>query len=159
MLDTSIASSEVEVLEQSGSHKAIQNLLRVYYEPLELWFLRVSIEKVTSVVVALRTMLTIQAHCLDSPDLSTEPVVSSLVDDTFYLIKLVLNRILSCGSLATLRSMRQKLGEVIERDFNGIIQRKMEGVYAGQAVSEREKEKARDQRSAFIASHSSILQT
>lgn len=48
--------------------------------------------------------------------------------------------------------MRQKLGEVIERDFNGIIKRRMEAVYAGQAVSEREKDKARDQRSAFVVS-------
>lgn len=43
----STKASHVEVLEQSGSHKAIQNLLRVYYEPLELWFLRISIEKVS----------------------------------------------------------------------------------------------------------------
>jgi len=34
------------VLEQSGSQRAIQNLLKVYYEPLELWFLRMSVEKV-----------------------------------------------------------------------------------------------------------------
>jgi hypothetical protein len=40
-----------EVLEQSGSHKAIQNLLRVYYEPLELWFLRISIEKVSAPLI------------------------------------------------------------------------------------------------------------
>lgn len=42
-----VGTTQGEVLEQSGSHKAIQNLLRVYYEPLELWFLRVSIEKVS----------------------------------------------------------------------------------------------------------------
>ena len=37
---------ELEVLEQSASQRAIENLLKVYYEPLELWFLRTSIEKV-----------------------------------------------------------------------------------------------------------------
>jgi hypothetical protein len=37
---------EMDVLEQSGSQRAIENLLKVYYEPLELWFLRTSIEKV-----------------------------------------------------------------------------------------------------------------
>lgn len=52
--------------------------------------------------------------------------------------------------------MRQKLGEVIERDFNGLIKRKMEAVYAGQAVSDREKEKARDQRLAFIVSSTDL---
>ena len=34
------------VLEQSGSQRAIENLLKVYYEPLELWYLRMSVEKV-----------------------------------------------------------------------------------------------------------------
>lgn len=38
--------SDMEVLEKSGSQRAIENLLKVYYEPLELWFLRSSIEKV-----------------------------------------------------------------------------------------------------------------
>jgi hypothetical protein len=38
---------ELEVLEQSGSQRAIENLLKVYYEPLELWFLRTSVEKVS----------------------------------------------------------------------------------------------------------------
>lgn len=36
----------MEILEQSGSQRAIENLLKVYYEPLEFWFLRMSIEKV-----------------------------------------------------------------------------------------------------------------
>ena len=39
--------NELEVVEQSGSQRAIENLLKVYYEPLELWFLRTSIEKVS----------------------------------------------------------------------------------------------------------------
>ncbi len=36
---------DLAVLEQSGSQRAIENLLKVYYEPLELWFLRTSVEK------------------------------------------------------------------------------------------------------------------
>lgn len=94
-----------------------------------------------------------QAHCLDSPDPSSQPVISSMVDDTFYLIKLILNRILSCGSTSTLGSMRLKLAEVIERDVIGIVKRKMESVYSGQAASDREKHKARDQKTAFVVCH------
>lgn len=44
---------KLEVLEQSGSQRAIENLLKVYYEPLELWFLRTSIEKVSRLVAKL----------------------------------------------------------------------------------------------------------
>ena len=36
----------MDVVEQSGSQRAIENLLKVYYEPLEMWFLRMSFEKV-----------------------------------------------------------------------------------------------------------------
>lgn len=39
-------TEDMSVLEQSGSQRAIENLLKVYYEPLELWFLRMSVEKV-----------------------------------------------------------------------------------------------------------------
>ena len=38
---------KLEVIEQSGSQRAIENLLKVYYEPLELWYLRSSVEKVS----------------------------------------------------------------------------------------------------------------
>ncbi|WWC86365.1 uncharacterized protein L201_001241 [Kwoniella dendrophila CBS 6074] len=129
---------KILVIEQSGSQKAIENLLKVYYEPLELWFLRMSIEK---------------AHRLDSPDTSIRPHLSSILDDTFYLLKLVIGRLLSCGSIATLRSMRQKLAEVIERDYTGVIRKKMDAVYMGQVPSSQGTEKdkrERDQRSAFI---------
>ena len=37
---------DMDVVKQSGSQRAIENLLKVYYEPLELWFLRMSVEKV-----------------------------------------------------------------------------------------------------------------
>nr|XP_019049350.1 hypothetical protein I302_03136 [Kwoniella bestiolae CBS 10118]OCF28280.1 hypothetical protein I302_03136 [Kwoniella bestiolae CBS 10118] len=131
---------QMDVIEQSGSQRAIENLLKVYYEPLEMWFLRMSIEK---------------AHRLDLPDISSRPHLSSILDDTFYLLKLVLGRLLSCGSIATLRSMRQKLAEVIERDYTGVIRKKMDAVYVGQAPSSQDRgtekdKRERNQRSAFM---------
>ncbi|EIW72587.1 hypothetical protein TREMEDRAFT_70757 [Tremella mesenterica DSM 1558] len=127
---------DMEIVEQSGSQKAIENLLKVYYEPLEIWFLRTSIEK---------------AHRLETPDLSTRPHLSSILDDTFYLLKLILNRVLSCGSLSSLRVMRHKIGEVIEKDYIGVLRRKMDGVYALPHATGVEREKReRDQKIAFI---------
>ncbi|WWC58480.1 uncharacterized protein I303_101023 [Kwoniella dejecticola CBS 10117] len=131
---------QMDVIEQSGSQRAIENLLKVYYEPLELWFLRMSIEK---------------AHRLDSPDVSSRPHLSSILDDTFYLLKLVIGRLLSCGSIATVKSMRLRLAEVIERDYTGVIRKKMDAVYAGSGSSAQDRggekdKRERDQRAAFV---------
>lgn len=41
------AQLNADILDLSGSQRAIANLLKVYYEPLEIWFLRSSIEKVS----------------------------------------------------------------------------------------------------------------
>lgn len=46
----------MDVIEQSGSQRAIENLLKVYYEPLELWYLRSSIEKVALSLQSLMTL-------------------------------------------------------------------------------------------------------
>ena len=145
--DTSVPSTpsaakpttDMSVIDQSGSQRAIENLLKVYYEPLELWFLRVSIEK---------------AHRLDSPETSSQPHLSSILDDTFYLLKLVVNRVLSIGSITTLKSMRHRIVEVVERDYLGVIREKMDGVYGasgGQDRAERER-REKDQKAAFIVS-------
>lgn len=36
----------MDVLDESDSRRIMENLLRRYYEPLEAWYLRSSIEKV-----------------------------------------------------------------------------------------------------------------
>lgn len=68
---------------------------------------------------------------MDTPDLSSRPHISSVVDDVFYLLKLVINRIVMSGSLSTFKSMRQNIGNIIERDFIGILQKKTDTVYSG----------------------------
>lgn len=37
----------MDVLNDSDGQKAVDNMLRTYYEPLEGWYLRTSIEKVS----------------------------------------------------------------------------------------------------------------
>ena len=68
---------------------------------------------------------------MDTPDLSERPHVSSVVDDVFYLIKLVFNRGLTSGSITTLRSIMETVGRVVERDYLGVLQKKMDAVYSG----------------------------
>lgn len=127
------------MVEQSGSQRAIENLLKTYYEPLELWYLRSSVEK---------------AHRLDSPEILSKPHLSSILDDTFYLIKVVLQRVLSSGSLTSLRSMRQKIVTVLEKDYAAVLTKKMESVYAASGAYDRaEKERReKDQKATYIVS-------
>lgn len=114
-----LPSSEEEVLkivEESSSLKVFQAVLKEYYEPMETWFLRTSTEK------ALR---------LDTPDTSLRPHLSSAPDDVFYLLKLVLYRLIHSSSLVTLERMIVTVEEIVEEGFLGGIKRKMDGVYAG----------------------------
>ncbi len=106
----------------------------------------------------------LEAHRLDNPDTSSRPHLSSILDDTFYLLKLVVNRVLSCGSLPTLRSMSARISEVIERDYIRIIRKKMEAVYEAQASGgqDRSGEKERrekEQRTSFIVGIKAGLRT
>jgi hypothetical protein len=38
----------LRLLDDSDSRRTIENMLKMYYEPLEAWYLRSSIEKVRS---------------------------------------------------------------------------------------------------------------
>lgn len=133
------ADVDESILTTSLSQRAMENLLRTYYLPLEEWYLRTAVEK---------------AHKLDQADSSSKPYLSSILDDTFYLVKIVLSRALSSGSMDTLARMRQRVAQVLERDYIDVLSRKMEAVYAsGQGVSYDRTEKERrekDQRTAII---------
>lgn len=128
-----------DVVEHSDSQRAIENLLKTYYEPLELWYLRSSVEK---------------AHRLDAADTSAKPHLSSILDDTFYLIKVVLQRVLSSGSVGTLRSMRERIATVLEKDYAAVLSKKMDQALAqGTTYDRGEKERReRDQRETFVVS-------
>lgn len=106
---------------------------------MELWYLRSSVEK---------------AHRLDSPEMLSKPHLSSILDDTFYLIKVVLQRVLSSGSLTALRSMRQKVVTVLEKDYASVLSKKMESVYSTSGVFDRadKERREKDQKEAYIVS-------
>ena len=91
---------------------------------------------------------------MDVPDTANTPQLSSILDDTFYLLKLVLKRSLSCGSITTLGNLREKVVEAIERDYIAVIKKKIEGIYSNTSVSQdRNADKSNrehDQTSSFI---------
>src|SRR4051812_40106909 len=91
---------------------------------------------------------------LQSPATTTTP------DDVFYILKSVVTRLLAMGSLSGVDKMLLQLREIFDRDYIGIIKRKMEDVYknAGPVTSNARPDKIeRENRLAFIVGPS--LQT
>lgn len=120
-------------MEQSSFKHALHHQLATIYEPLEIWYLRSSIEK---------------AHVLDEPDLYNKPLLSSIVDDTFFILKKVLHRQTSLASLPTVKRMCLEVRNVMERDFSDVIKKRMDAVWAfvqssTQATRAKEEESAR----------------
>lgn len=176
---------DLSIVEKSDSKKIIEGALKKYYEPMEVWYLRSSIDKVRFIFPFLSASLIAhsaffpsrppQALRLDTPDTSSRPHLSSAPDDTFYLLKLVLYRLVASSSLPTLDRMVANISEIMERDFIGGIKRKMDGVYAGVrsagaqnatsggaggSVKGVEAERMeREMRGTFVVSLSSLLHT
>lgn len=101
-----------------------------------------------------------QAHRLSRPDISQSPAITTTPDDVFYILKTVLSRLLSTGSTKALESMCDSLRDVMDRDYNGIIKKKLDDVYrnAGNTGSAARGEKAeRENRIAFLVSYPYLL--
>ncbi|KAJ7632374.1 COG4 transport protein-domain-containing protein [Roridomyces roridus] len=107
-------SPEVAALEATASQRLFEDVLSSRYIPLELWYTRTTIDK---------------AHRLSSPDTSQTPVTTTTPDDVFYILKIVLSRLLSTGSLKTLEKTLEQLREVMDRDYVAVIKRKLDDVY------------------------------
>ncbi|KAL1755392.1 COG4 transport protein-domain-containing protein [Schizophyllum commune] len=115
-------------------------LLATYYIPMETWYIRVIIDK---------------AHRLSAMDCTQSPPITTTPDDVFYVLKVVLTRLLASGSLPHVERTLGHLREIMERDFAGIIKRKMDDVYRGTGGSGdrplRASDKAEhDSRTSFI---------
>lgn len=97
-----------------------------------------------------------QAHKLSNPDLSQSPITTTTPDDVFYIIKVVLARLLSTGSSATVEKMSELLRSVMDKDYAGIIKKKLDDVYKTAGASGvggiRGEKAERESRQAFIVS-------
>ncbi|KAG9013015.1 hypothetical protein FRB94_004408 [Tulasnella sp. JGI-2019a] len=139
---TAPAHPEVEIVETSDCHKLMEQLLVTYYSPLEVWYLRSVIDK---------------AHRVSSQE-SSDPPQTTTPDDVFYILKVVMSRLLSSGSSKCVERMGTLIRQIVERDLANVIRRKMEDIYSPQGQAGRiaggsaiQKEKVeRDSRNAFI---------
>lgn len=90
-----------------------------------------------------------QAHRLSTPDALSSPATTTTPDDVFYILKVVLTRLISTGSPRALERTSVLLRDVIERDYAGTIKRKMDDVYRTAGAMRGEKAE-RESRLAFI---------
>jgi hypothetical protein len=131
--------ASLALIEQSSFRANLQRELLTVYEPLELWYLRSSIEK---------------AHQLDEPDLYNKPYLSSSLDDAFFILKKVLQRLVATSSVATHKRMCNEIRTIMEKDFGDILKKKMDGVWAGitsTALTSRHKEEAQARQSFAVS--------
>ncbi|KAG5219426.1 COG4 transport protein-domain-containing protein [Salix suchowensis] len=121
----------VRCIEKSGSNKLFMELLSTCYMPMEVWYLRPSGLK---------------------PRLEPGPSSTTTPDDVFYVLKVVLSRSLSTGSLATVEKATSQLRDVMEQDYAGGIKKKLDDVYRPSASSGNRGERAEaENRISFIA--------
>jgi len=105
---------------------------------MEIWYLRNIITK---------------AHKTSSLDLSQTPPTTSVPDLAFYLLKTVLSRLLSTGSVVALNGTVSRFREVIENDYTGAIARKLDDVYRNSGATHntsRSEKSERETRLSFI---------
>ncbi|EKM55831.1 uncharacterized protein PHACADRAFT_209352 [Phanerochaete carnosa HHB-10118-sp] len=132
-VDTGV-SDALEAIEASSSRQLMEDTLSTYYVPMEVWYSRTIIDK---------------AHSLSKPDFSQLPAITTTPDDAFYILKVVLSRLLSSGTVKIVEKASEALREAMDRDYAGVIKRKLDDVYrtGGSGPSARGE---KESRQAFI---------
>ncbi|KAK7693068.1 hypothetical protein QCA50_002633 [Cerrena zonata] len=126
----------LQAVETSTSRKLVDDLLTKYYAPLEAWYTRTIVDK---------------AHRLSSPDLTQSPIVTTTPDDAFYILKVVLSRLLSTGNVDIVAKASSQLQEIMDRDYASVIKKKLDEVYrGGSTVSNSAIVREREMRQSFI---------
>ncbi|GAA96628.1 hypothetical protein E5Q_03298 [Mixia osmundae IAM 14324] len=101
----------IDLIEKSAFNEQLSLHLGQVYVPFETWYFRTSVEK---------------AHTLDEADLGSQPVLSSSLDDTFYILKKVIGRALSMGSATALAAIAKSMRNILDNDFAEILARRTE---------------------------------
>lgn len=138
--DSRANRAELPIMERSSFRANLHRELLTVYEPLELWYLRSSVEK---------------AHQLDEADLYNKPYISSSLDDTFFILKKVLQRLVATSSCSTHKRMCAEIKSIMEKDFGDILKKRMDNVWNGitsTAQSARQKEEAQARQSFIVSS-------
>lgn len=111
-------SVPLTLIESSQLKSELQHHMTHSYQPMELWYFRISVEK---------------AHQIDEFDTNSKPTVSSVLDDTFFILKKIIQRLISAASASTLRSALHEVRQILDRDYVGGLRRKIEATLASVA--------------------------
>jgi len=71
---------------------------------------------------------------MSSPDVSQIPVITTTPDDVFYILKSVISRMVSTSSVLVMGQTLEQLREVVDKDYIGIIKKKLDDVYRNQTT-------------------------
>jgi hypothetical protein len=96
-----------------------------------------------------------QAHRLSSTDLSQSPITTTTPDDVFYILKSVTSRVLTTGSLTSVERTLEKLRDIIDQDYIGVIKKRLDEIYRNPGSSNsnvRPDRVERENRITFIVS-------
>ena len=87
-------------------------------------------------------------------DMSQTQVFTTTPDDAFYILKVVLSRMLTTASLATVERTSELLRDVMDKDYACVVKNKLDSVYKGSANGQgnRGVNTERENRQAFIVS-------
>lgn len=72
---------------------------------------------------------------MDEPDFSSTPYLSSSLDDTFYIVKKTLHRVVSTASVSNLVGMCKEMRIVLERDVAEVWKARIEGAFKDLAAN------------------------
>ncbi|KAG7092221.1 hypothetical protein E1B28_008588 [Marasmius oreades] len=130
------ASRHASLVESTPSQVRFEHLLTTCYIPMEVWYIRTIIDK---------------AHRMSSLDSTQAVVITTTPDDVFYVLKVVIARLYSTGSLTTVQRLMQKLREVLEEDYINVLKKKLQDVYRNAPVGQSTNQKSeRENRHAYI---------
>ena len=96
-----------------------------------------------------------QAHRLSSPDSLLTPPTTTTPDDVFYILKIVLQRLLSTASLSSVERTVAQVKDVMSRDFASVIKKRLDDVYknVNQSATGPQRERVdKENKSTFIVS-------
>jgi len=91
-----------------------------------------------------------QAHRISSPDLTASPLTTTAPDDVFYILKSVITRLLTTGSVSSVILMSDQLRDLLDRDYIAVYKRRLEDVYKGPQSGVRSDKMEREMRMTFI---------
>lgn len=158
-----------KILQESALTRSFDAMLEDVYCPLERWYLRRSLEKV-SMKNFVRFLILLpsdtqperhiahlpQAHLIDTQDTASRPMSSSVLDDAFFLIRATLSRILSTSHVQTIATALRSLRTTADDDYIQVLLRRLESTWrnVGGALAgpdgPRKENAVREMRTQFI---------